>query len=103
MRALTIKEPWASQIINGQKATEWRSRVLSSGWYLVHSGAPSSKILGAMKLSGMATVQDIQKENDIHLDKWPIPNKIKRIIKFKTPIENVKGKIGIWNFQKQTA
>lgn len=121
MKALTIKQPWASLIINGYKKYEFRSwKTNYRGKILIHAGLSLEKnkcfqnyaleySLGA--IIGEAEIEDcilideklnkqIQKENPViygsnhvGLYAW----KLKNIKKYNEPIY-IKGKLGLWNY-----
>jgi hypothetical protein len=58
MRALSIRQPWASLIVNGSKPIEnrtWKTRV--RGWVLVHASRDLQRggIIGAMRIDDCVT------------------------------------------------
>ena len=124
MKALTIKEPWASLIINGYKNYEFRSwKTNYRGKILIHTSKTMEKVEGVEKYNlnyikgaiiGEVTITDcilvdetldkrLRKENNIvyknnHVGcyAWKIEN----IKKYDKPIY-VNGKLGLWNYQKK--
>lgn len=125
MKALTIKEPWASLIINGYKKYEFRSwRTKYRGKILIHAGLSLEKdnaikfkeynldyTLGA--IIGEATLVDCiyvdEELNNGLLNINPlvygISNhtrkyawKLDNIIKYEQPIY-CKGQLGLWNYE----
>ena len=124
MKALTIREPWASLIINGYKKYEFRSwNTNYRGKILIHAGLNLEKdmlerfknydieiVKGA--IIGEAELVDcilVDKEfNDELRNIDPIVYgrsnhtetyawKLQNIIKYDKPIY-CKGKLGLWNF-----
>lgn len=123
MKALTIKEPWATLIIEGYKKYEFRSwKTNYRGKILIHAGKTLEKesvekfmdynlkyTFGA--IIGEATLVDcikvskefdeiLRKENEIvyvnnHVDKYAW--KLENIVKYDKPI-CINGKLGLWNY-----
>ena len=122
MKALTLKQPWASLIVNGYKEYEFRSwKTNYRGKILIHAGLSIEKDkinlydidypLGC--IIGEATITDciqVNKDFDSKLRKinpkiygnnhigmyaWKLEN----VIKYSKPIY-VKGKLGLWNYEK---
>lgn len=123
MKALTIKEPWATLIIEGYKKYEFRSwKTNYRGKILIHAGKTLEKenierfekynlkyTCGA--IIGEATLVDcikvskefdeiLRKENEIvyvnnHVDKYAW--KLENIVKYDKPIY-INGKLGLWNY-----
>ena len=122
MKALTIKEPWASLIINGYKKYEFRTwKTNYRGKILIHAGSKMDKkidiiskynldykcgyILGEVELIDCILVdgdfnKKLIKENSIiygndHIGDyaWVLGNNIK----YENP-KYVKGKLGLWNY-----
>lgn len=124
MKCLTIKQPWASLIINGYKNYEFRSwKTKYRGKILIHAGmslekATASKVkeynLEYIKgaIIGEAEIVDcilvdknfdnsLKKENGIVYESnhvglyaWKLEN----IKKYKEPIY-VKGKLSLWEYK----
>lgn len=124
MKCLTIKQPWASLIVNGYKSYEFRSwKTKYRGKILIHAGMSLEKeyankvkkydleyIKGA--IIGEAEIVDcilvdacfddsLRKENDIvyssdhvGLYAWKLAN----IKKYEEPIY-VKGKLSLWEYK----
>lgn len=124
MKCLTVKQPWASLIINGYKKYEFRSWKTSyRGKILIHAGL--GKELDAMNkvksynleyergaIIGEAEIVDcflVDEEFDNYLNKknllvygnnhvglyaWKLTN----IKKYQTPIY-VKGKLSLWEYK----
>lgn len=123
MKVLTIKEPWASLIINGYKKYEFRSwKTNYRGKILIHAGKGidkdmlfiankynikinPGKILGEVEITDCIKVDEdfnkkIKQENTLayhgnYTDKYAW--KIENIKKYETLVE-VKGKLGLWNY-----
>ncbi len=123
MKVLTIKEPWASLIINGYKKYEFRSwKTNYRGKILIHAGKSidkdmlfiankynikinPGKILGEVEITDCIKVDEdfnkkIKQENTLvyhsnYTDKYAW--KIENIKKYDTLVE-VKGKLGLWNY-----
>ena len=125
MKVLTVKEPWASLIINGYKKYEFRSWKTSyRGKVLIHAGKSVEKnnlalfndynldysfgyIIGEVELEDCILVDDkMQKElessnklvyrkNYVGLYAWKLGN----IVKYKKEDRiKVNGKLGLWNY-----
>ena len=128
MKALTIKEPWATLIIEGYKEYEFRSwKTNYRGKILIHAGMSIEKDMlerfknynlkySKGKIIGEATLVDCILVDEIFNDKLrkydPVVYgksnhvkayawKLENIKKYKTPI-SVKGQLGLWNYQKTT-
>ena len=125
MKCLTIKQPWASLIVNGYKNYEFRSwQTKYRGKILIHAGMSLEKenvskvkeynleyIKGA--IIGEAEIVDcilvdknfdnsLKKENSIVYESnhvglyaWKLEN----IKKYENPVY-VNGKLGLWNYEK---
>ena len=127
MKALTIKEPWASLIINEYKKYEFRSwKTNYRGKILIHAGMNIEKDMlsrfqeynlnyykGA--IIGEATITDcilvdekfnnkLRSENPIvygrsnHVETYAW--KLENIKKYNVPIY-IKGKLGLWNYDEK--
>ena len=123
MKALTIKEPWASLIINGYKEYEFRSwKTNYRGKILIHAGMSNEniskfdiynleyskgEIIGEAELVDCILVteefnNELLKKNSLVYGKtnhtstyaWKLEN-IKKYDK-KIPC---KGKLGLWNYE----
>lgn len=127
MKVLTIRQPWATLIIQGDKRFEFRSwRTNFRGELLIHAGKaidqksverlkkylPDELPLG--KIIGRVTVVDCikcdeefkakcLKENQDVYAKTSFEERyalqLENIEVFDTPIE-AKGQLGLWNFEK---
>lgn len=125
MKVLTIKEPWATLIIKGYKKYEFRSwKTKYRGKILIHAGLSIDKnnvskfnnynleysqgqIIGEAKLVDCILVDEsLQKElqekdilvygnNNIGKYAWKLENVVKYDKK-----EKIKGKLGLWNYDK---
>jgi len=120
MNALSIKQPWASLIINGYKNIENRSwKRKKIGWVLVHSCATFDTLKNMKGLKkevkdvldslewkkfktsailGIMYINNIEEDCDVSKYKWASgPNcwHITKVYKFSKPI-NAKGKLGLW-------
>lgn len=125
MKVLTIKEPWATLIIDGYKKYEFRSwKTNYRGKILIHAGMSmeldvlnkvSNYNLKCSKgaIIGEATITDCIKvdekfDNDLkkldpivygqsnHNNVYAF--KLDNVIKYDNPIP-VKGKLGLWNYE----
>ncbi|MBR6133426.1 MAG: ASCH domain-containing protein [Bacilli bacterium] len=124
MKVLTIREPWASLIVNGYKKYEFRSwKTKYRGKLLIHAGSKLEKdmvsrfslynldykmgyIVGEANLVDCILVDEdfnnrLLKENNIvygksnHVEKYAW--KLEDIVMYKEPIY-VKGKLGLWDY-----
>lgn len=125
MKVLTIKEPWATLIIEGYKQYEFRSwKTNYRGKILIHAGMSLEKeysklfegynlnyskgmIIGEAVITDCILVDDIfnkelynknnlvYKDNHIGLYAWKLEN----VKKYDNPI-CIKGKLGLWNYEK---
>lgn len=125
MKVLTIKQPWATLIIQGNKKFEFRSwQTHYRGELLIHAGKsidkeamkrlekylpeniPLGKIIGKVNLTNCIKTspeffQNVQKENkDIYsksIFKEEYAWQVELIEKFENPIE-VKGNLSLWDY-----
>lgn len=125
MKVLTIKEPWATLIINGYKKYEFRSwRTNYRGKILIHAGKSTDKeafsrvkdynleinngsIIGECNITDCILVDEefdkklrkedpvIYKNNHIGMYAWKLDN----IVKYEKCIV-IKGKLGLWDYEK---
>lgn len=124
MKVLTIKQPWASLIVEGYKRFEFRGwKTKYRGELLIHAGKsvdkeayerlkkyltemPLGKIIGKVELTDCIKTtpeffKEIIKENkDIYTkssfnEEYAWQMEVKE--KFEKPIE-INGKLGLWNF-----
>ncbi len=127
MKVLTIKEPWATLIIDGYKKYEFRSwKTNYRGKILIHAGMSLEKdmlkrfeeydlkcskgeIIGEAELTDCILVDkefndELIKINPIvyaksnHVQKYAW--KLENVIKYSNPIP-IKGKLGLWNYDKE--
>ena len=118
MKALTIKEPWATLIIEGYKTYEFRGwKTNYRGKILIHSGLSLEKdmaerfkqynlnyncgnIIGEAELTDCILVDEkinplvYAKSNHVEKYAWNLEN----IKKYDKPIP-CKGKLGLWNYE----
>ena len=126
MKALTIKEPWASLIINKYKMYEFRSwKTKYRGKILIHAGLNVEKnmlekfklynldikpgaIIGEAELVDCILVDKNFDENLKKIDSVVYGNsghvetyawKLINVRKYKKPIYE-KGKLGLWNYEE---
>ncbi len=126
MKALTIKQPWASLIIDGYKGYEFRSwKINYRGRILIHSGKVLEKdmaerfkdyelentlgaIIGEADLTDCILVNDeftkmLRKIDPIvygksnHVETYAW--KLENIKKYDKPIPT-KGKLGLWDYEQ---
>ena len=127
MKALTIKEPWATLIIDGYKKYEFRSwKTNYRGKILIHAGMSEEKdmlkkfkdynlncskgmIIGEALLTDCILVTKEFEEELLKIDKTVYGReshemtyawKLENIIKYDKPIP-VKGKLGLWNYEEE--
>jgi len=127
MKVLTIREPWASLIVNGYKKYEFRSwKTNYRGKLLIHAGINIEKnmlsrfkeydidcvkgaIIGEVDLVDCILVD--KQFNDMLRNIDPIVYgrsnhvetyawKLENVIKYDKPIY-CKGKLGLWNYDKE--
>ena len=126
MKALTIKEPWATLIIEGYKEYEFRSwKTNYRGKILIHAGKSlekdkakkfkeynleysCSEIIGEAELVDCIKVTDefdneLKKKNSlVYGNSGHVQNygwKLENIKKYDKKIK-VNGKLGLWNYEK---
>lgn len=125
MKVLTIKQPWATLIMQGNKRFEFRSwQTKYRGSLLIHAGKgidkeamkrsdkyipedmPTSKILGKVNLADCIKMSEEFKEillrenKDIYTDSSFKENygwQLEDVEVFKEPIE-AKGKLSLWEY-----
>lgn len=126
MKVLTIKEPWASLIINGYKKYEFRSwKTNYRGKILIHAGMSLERdnakkfeeynidyscgeIIGeAVIVDCIFVTEEFNNElkkinplvygNSGHVEKYAW--KLDNIVKYSEKIK-IKGKLGLWNYEK---
>lgn len=125
MKVLTIRQPWASLIINGYKKYEFRAwKTNYRGELLIHAGKsidkdamerlkkyidcylPLGEIIGKVSLTDCIKTsqhffEKIRKENrDIYsrsIFKEEYAFKLDNVEKFDIPIK-VNGKLGLWDY-----
>lgn len=126
MKVLTIKEPWATLIIEGYKAYEFRSwKTKYRGKILIHAGMSLEKenankfkdynleyskgaIIGEAEITDCIFVtkeinEELKKINPLvygksgHVEKYAW--KLENVKKYDKPIP-VKGQLGLWNYDK---
>lgn len=125
LKVLTIKEPWATLIIDGYKKYEFRSwKTKYRGKILIHAGMSiekdmvvrfksynlnysSGEIIGEADLVDCILVDEkfnneLKKLNPIVYDKSnhieTYAWKLENINRYKEPIK-IKGKLGLWNYE----
>lgn len=126
MKALTIKQPWATLIMQGNKRFEFRGwQTKYRGDLLIHAGKgidkeamkrlakyipknlPTGKILGKVKLVDCVKMsqkfkESLLKENkDIYTDSSFKENygwQLEDVEAFREPIE-AKGKLSLWEYE----
>ena len=121
MKAITIKQPWASLIINGYKKYEFRTwKTNYRGKVLIHAGLSIEKenierfkhlnlnydfgcIIGEAEIVDCIFVDDKFKEELIKIDNEVYKNssgygfKLENIVKYEEPIY-CKGKLSFWEY-----
>ena len=109
MKGLTIKEPWASLIVNGYKKYEFRSfKTNYRGKILIHDNLNygHGEIIGEAYLTDCILVTD-EFENELYNINPLVYGKSKHARKYAWKLDNVimyekripyKGKLGLWNY-----
>ncbi len=127
MKALTIKEPWATLIISGYKKYEFRSwKTNYRGKILIHAGKTLEKdvekrfeeynlkynmgyIIGEAELVDCILVDEKLEQELIKLNKTVYGRsrhvgsyawKLENIKKYEKPI-HINGKLGLWNYNEE--
>lgn len=127
MKVLTLKQPWASLIVNGYKEYEFRSwKTNYRGEFLIHAGLgvdkaamkrfehlnldyPRGCIIGKANLTDCLLVDDNLKEELKKKDKLVYQGAINSNIKeYAFKLENIekakpiyiKGKLSFWEYKK---
>ena len=126
MKAITIKQPWATLIMSGVKRFEFRSwKTNFRGDVLIHAGKgldkeavvrlkkylpdelPMGKILGKVTITDCIPMSDefakmLSKENNDIYTSHSFSNnygfQIENVEVFDTPID-AKGQLGFWNIE----
>jgi len=125
MKVISIKQPWASLIITGYKAYEFRTwKTKYRGKLLIHASQnidkdimpkfkhlnleyPTGCIIGEVNITDCLKVDSIfdknlkKANNIIYEENYTnyYAFKLDKIIKYKKPIK-AKGQLGIWNYNK---
>ncbi len=126
MKALTIKEPWATLIIDGYKKYEFRSwKTNYRGKILIHAGMSLEKdmlerfkdynlecskgaIIGEALLTDcilvnkelndeLRSIDPIVYGRSNHVETYAW--KLENVVKYDKPIY-IKGKLGLWNYER---
>ena len=127
MKVLTIKEPWATLIIEGYKKYEFRSwKTKYRGKILIHAGMSIEKdmlerfkeynlsyskgaIIGEAEIVDCILVDDEFNEELKKINKTVYGKsnhvetyawKLENVIKYDEPIY-IKGQLGLWNYNKE--
>ncbi len=124
MKALTIKEPWASLIVQGFKKYEFRSwKTNYRGKVLIHAGLSkeniekykdynldisSGEIIGEAYITDCILVDEKLDKKLRKIDKNVYGNnhiglyafKLENVKKYNKKIK-VKGKLGLWNYNEE--
>lgn len=127
MKVLTIKEPWASLIVNGYKIYEFRSwKTNYRGKILIHAGMSLEKdmlkkfekynlncskgaIIGEAELVDCILIDEDFKRKLLSIDSTVYSKsnhtdtyawKLENVKKYDTPIYR-KGRLGLWNYETQ--
>lgn len=125
MKVLSIKQPWASLIVNGYKAYEFRSwNTNFRGTFLIHASQsveknmlkrfetlnleyPTGAIIGSVELTDSIKVDAAFETNLIQQNelvygasrgRCGYAFQLSHVKKFDQPI-SVKGKLGFWNYE----
>ncbi|MBR3898623.1 MAG: ASCH domain-containing protein [Bacilli bacterium] len=123
MKALTIKEPWASLIVQGFKKYEFRSwKTNYRGKILIHAGLSredvdrfkdynldisSGEIIGEAYITDCIKVDDEFDKELREIDPIVYGNnhvgvyafKLENALKYEDKVK-VKGKLGLWNYEE---
>lgn len=122
MKCLTVKQPWASLIVNGYKKFEFRSwKTNYRGKILIHAGLSMENserfneynldynrgmIVGEAEIVDCILVdknfdQELREKNKLVYDHNHIGLyawKLEKIVKYDNPIQ-AKGQLGLWEFK----
>lgn len=103
MKIITVKEPWASKILNGEKTIETRTwKTKHRGKILLHASQnPKSEISGCIfAIADLVDCSEMLRshEKDACCEVYPRANSwfLKNIR--PTIPKQVKGKLGLWEF-----
>ena len=125
MKVLSIREPWASLIVNGYKTYEFRTwNTKYRGKILIHSSLSIEKknlnrfknynininsgyIIGEAQITDSVWIDEKLHKKLLKKDKEVYKNsvncygfKLENIKKYKKPIP-AKGRLGFWNFEEE--
>ena len=98
MKAITIKQPWASLIVHGIKDIENRTwpcpkKYLGQSEIICGNGYVNSAIIGSVEIVDcVVDYSSIWAEKGVY--NWVLANPIL----YSKPIENVKGKLSFWDY-----
>lgn len=104
MKALSIKEPWASLIIEGKKTIELRTWSINyRGPILIHRSGKNSGIVGTMEIMDIIEIESLGQFRSLR-EKHHAPDTFYKeglygwILKNAKPFEFIpcKGRLGLW-------
>jgi len=104
MKALSIKEPWSSLIIEGEKTIELRTwRTNYRGIILIHRSGRGGGIVGTMEIVDIVEFVSLDQFRSLR-DKHHAPDTFYQerlcgwILKNAKPVEFIpcKGRLGLW-------
>lgn len=104
MKALSIREPWASLIIEGKKTIELRTwKTNYRGKILVHRSGENGGIIGTVEIVDIVNIESPEQFRSLH-DRHHAPDTFYKerlfgwILKNAKPVESVpcKGRLGLW-------
>jgi len=118
LRAVSIKQPWATLISKGYKNIENRVWSTNGKWVLIHSSKEFDKnpyntkpeIINVLKkldwkkyptsqIIGIMYIDNVEENCDVNRYFWatgPVCWHISFVYHFRKPIENVKGQLRLW-------
>lgn len=112
MRALTVRQPWASAIVHGSKRVENRTRTCTPQLLAIHAacagdpadGLPRRAILGVARVYGAVLLSELRRqartdprarsELDWALGPWCW--RIDRVWCLPEPLPVARGQLGLW-------
>lgn len=104
MKAISIKEPWASLIVEGKKTIELRSwRTLHRGPVLIHRSGKNGGIVGVAEISDILEIESPDQFRSLR-PRHHAPDEFYQERLYGWVIENVKpvefisckGRLGFW-------
>ena len=126
---LTVRQPYALFLVNGSKEYEFRSTGLPrkyffNEWILIHAGTQLKKEIVAMNEESYNYQVQLAKDDGLFSciigavkfcdsipnggNGCPVINadykfawRVFKAVRFREPVRNIKGQLGIWKFKQQ--